>query len=1327
MQVRRFGNPGFIRFERGSLVAFQSLTLIEQETPLLPATVEEHLQNYINDSVGNTSFPFAGATVTVTDFDECQENTATCPYDSTCLNTPGGYGCTYCTPEVTIIGGGMSITRSRAFRLNSRFAVGANCTEPRDVMYKWEALPSTKTQWQDLAGIVLTKADLLVPSRTLEYGTYLLRLRVTVREKNTGVVVSSTSNSASVSITASSLIAGILGGFKRQVGTGSVTLDAATLSSDPDGVISRSKDLDYRWSCTSVAGVCPALSGSADGLLTVNLGLETLHSELTFTVEVSAPNRDNVTASQIIEVVRSTIPLTSIICDSTYGTCGPKINSGEKMRLSVLCSNCRADPNNYRYNWTLVQTQGVATTWTGEDWRTNILNDRTQDHISFRADVFNTQGTYTVTAIVTDSNTTESGSSEYSFTLNEPPTVGDCAVHPSNSSEGFFELQCRGFSDPDLPLRYDFEYTAADVTVASVNSTATINQHLLYSGPAPSTPPIRLPTGDPDENYELEIVIRVTDDLGAFSVATFTTNVRPPEEVDEFVDTVLDDVDVDDVQQTTSSIASAASVLNVANKTDVENTTRTEARDRMVDILEQVQVLDVQQVKQVSGTLEHVTNKPEELSDESQVKAADTLKMLGDVLTDKSSEVGTEELERIAAHLVTGAVNVLEASSESAEKEREEAQVQNRTREFEKNQQATTTAFETIDNLALTMISRKNRDEKPTLVQAKEFLMSLARSSCDGLGTRVIQTQEDTRAYFQIPENTTTKLCVNGTVGSQTYFTPQNPFEYANNARDVRTAVLGLSLLGGGRKVLVSNLEKDERIESINPVVNRARMVNGTATSSNSGQISLHNFNTTEPGVAFYVRVNVTGDDANVTLRVYLKRGAVVSPDDYSHNVTLTGTGYTSGGRTMSSMQPFAWFLNQTALNISNQQEMWAIGIQRVPTVDENGQTSDSNVPYTISITPSKCIFFNETTRLWTDNGCEVGPQTTDEQLHCICDHLTAFAGFVAPNPLDLGSSFTFDLDISLIALVTVCVVIALYIVAVFIGRSLDLADERKRQKKAHRQLSKTTKGRGFLSHHLWVSVVRFPSNHFTRVQRISCCLSLLMSFMLVNIMFYRGDRNFLSKVTIGGIELEVPFSLTTFIIGLESSLIALPINVFIVVLFRYAGTRQKSSATKEASKPKEKANYSIPGKGQHGPELVLPRYLPKAEDAESEFDAEYTADPSAYIDKLKKEGALKKVDTRYVVKKEGSKVTVSQKPYRPFPWWCRIVAWFLVAAIVIVSGAFTVLYGNDYGRAKSQAWLLAFLISFLTDFILLQPVKIILVIIFFKLVTKDTTFGNNH
>ncbi|XP_066270969.1 polycystin-1-like protein 2 [Branchiostoma lanceolatum] len=701
-----------------------------------------------------------------------------------------------------------------------------------------------------------------------------------------------------------------------------------------------------------------------------------------------------------------------------------------------------------------------------------------------------------------------------------------------------------------------------------------------------------------------------------------SAKVVPPENVQEFVDSVLDDVDVDDVQQTTSSIASAASVLNVANATE-DYTVK--ARDQMVDILEQVQVLNVQQVKQVSGTLEHVTNKPEELSDDSQVKAADTLKTLGEVLTTKSSEVGTEELEGIAAHLVTGAINILEASSQTVNRERSETQLQDRTTDFEKNKLATITTFKTIDELSLTMISRKNRDEKPTLVKANEFLMSLARSSCDGLGARLIQTQEDTRAYFEIPENTTSKLCVNGSVGSQTYFTPRNPFEYANNADDVTTPVMGLSVLGERQKVLVSNLEKGERIESINPITQKkAIFVSSTATSPKSRQITLHNFNTTEPGVALYVRVipDVTSDDVNVTLRVYLKRGDVVSPEDYSHDVTLTQAGV--------STHPYTWFLNQAALNIRNEPEKWALGLQRIPTVQDKERTSESSVRYTISITASKCLFFDEPSSLWTDRGCEVGSQTTDGQLHCICDHLTAFAGFVAPNPLDLGRSFTFDLQRSLIALVTVCVVMALYIVAVFIGRSADVDDERERKKGTYRRqrrreyriqqqreyknVPQSTKGRRFLSEHLWISVVKPPKNHFTRVQRISCCLSLLMSFMLVNIIFYRGDRNFVPRLTGGGIQLEQLFSWDTFIIGLESSLIALPINVIIVVLFRYAGPRHDTSSSANGSTPMDKENYVIPQKGRP---LDLPRYLPKGN------GTEYTADPAAHIEKLKKHGGL--------------------------------------------------------------------------------------------------------
>ncbi|XP_035682758.1 sperm receptor for egg jelly-like [Branchiostoma floridae] len=375
--------------------------------------------------------------------DECTKNNAACPQGSNCIDTPGGYGCTYCSPDVNILGGGTSIARSRGITLTSRLNVSANCVDKR-VEYIWEFFPPSGTRWQVLADVVSTKADLLVAPRTLQYGLYLFRLSVLVTETTTGAVVSGISHNTSVSITPSPLIAGILGGARRQVGVGKFTIDAATLSSDPDGIISRSADLDYRWSCDPINGDCPALHGGTDGLLTVNTNRGSLNSELTFTVEVSAPNRGSASASQVIEVVPSTIPQSSIICDTTYGTCGPKINSGERLRLSALCSNCRADPNNYRYNWTLVQTQGVATTWTDEDWKANILNDRSQDYVTFRAEIFDPQVQYTVTSTVTDSNTGESGSAEYSFTVNQPPTVGTCEIHELGNAAGFFQIQCQG-------------------------------------------------------------------------------------------------------------------------------------------------------------------------------------------------------------------------------------------------------------------------------------------------------------------------------------------------------------------------------------------------------------------------------------------------------------------------------------------------------------------------------------------------------------------------------------------------------------------------------------------------------------------------------------------------------------------------------------------------------------------------------------------------------------------------------------------------------------------------------------------------------------------
>lgn len=94
---------------------------------------------------------------------------------------------------------------------------------------------------------------------------------------------------------------------------------------------------------------------------------------------------------------------------------------------------------------------------------------------------------------------------------------------------------------------------------------------------------------------------------------------------------------------------------------------------------------------------------------------------------------------------------------------------------------------------------------------------------------------------------------------------------------------------------------------------------------------------------------------------------------------------------------------------------------------------------------------------------------------------------------------------------------------------------------------------KGLTESHIWVSVVAKPRrNRFTRVQRGSCCLSVLLTAMLANAMFYQLDGKSEQVIQIGPLK----FSWRQVIIGIESALIVAPINILIAFLFRKGGER---------------------------------------------------------------------------------------------------------------------------------------------------------------------------
>ncbi|CAG5856045.1 unnamed protein product [Menidia menidia] len=97
-----------------------------------------------------------------------------------------------------------------------------------------------------------------------------------------------------------------------------------------------------------------------------------------------------------------------------------------------------------------------------------------------------------------------------------------------------------------------------------------------------------------------------------------------------------------------------------------------------------------------------------------------------------------------------------------------------------------------------------------------------------------------------------------------------------------------------------------------------------------------------------------------------------------------------------------------------------------------------------------------------------------------------------------------------------------------------------------------------FQDGHIWFSVVsRPPSSTFTRVQRVSCCFSLLLCTMLTSIMFW-GIPTDPSEQTmdLGHIE----FTWQQVMIGIQSSIIMFPINLLIVSIFRNTRPREKAS-----------------------------------------------------------------------------------------------------------------------------------------------------------------------
>ena len=195
---------------------------------------------------------------------------------------------------------------------------------------------------------------------------------------------------------------------------------------------------------------------------------------------------------------------------------------------------------------------------------------------------------------------------------------------------------------------------------------------------------------------------------------------------------------------------------------------------------------------------------------------------------------------------------------------------------------------------------------------------------------------------------------------------------------------------------------------------------------------------------------------------------------------------------------------------------------------------------------------------------------------------------------------------------------------------------------------------KGLADGHIWFSIVsRPPTSNFTRVQRLSCALCLLCCTMITSAMFYnmggQGPSPF--AVHIGSLVID----LKPFVIGLQSSIIIIPVNVLLVQIFRNLQPKKTDSSCKITNNKIE--------------------------------------------NKLKEE--------------------TKQAPKGKLPHWFIFIAYAICYLASAASIFFTLLYSIQWGKETSTEWVIAMVTSFLQSVLLLQPIKVVLLAVVFAFIIR--------
>ncbi|XP_077985128.1 polycystin-1-like protein 2 [Glandiceps talaboti] len=751
-----------------------------------------------------------------------------------------------------------------------------------------------------------------------------------------------------------------------------------------------------------------------------------------------------------------------------------KVNPSDIILVKAYCTECPLGVQR-NYTWSLKMynssiLEKVHVDMSDEDFTSTGTRSRSISINEFKLDYGQQYFLKVLISYYRDDGEIFKSFGEISFTTNLQPYNGNCAV--SNTTgyalETKFVISCDGWYDEGA-----LDTKPVDPTDASTNliysfytmshNSVTKTRTLLQSSNNTNTNGIYFELGN------LTVYARVTDMYGEYIETSFFVEVKPaPNSVAKAFDIISELGDTADVGEMTSLFCAVASVLNTGGDEGEEDTeakeTRSKVRTAMINGLEKMStsVTSMDGVGQAAKALDSVTATPEEITGETQSKAASALKSVSGTF---SSFEGMRETDKVSTvtDITSGAGNVLTASSGSSTKiealkvdplsasfdyESSEPSPEELEAEREKSKYVAGSIVEATDMAADALLRGKPSGSKPITVDTSSLKMSLQRDKPSDLGGKQIgsdggsfklpssssllskRRRRDVTSNEDDDEDEQSVAVVMKEISKNCY-----------NPQEMNSKVLSLQLKeDDGSDIEVKNIKDPIEINIQNK--NDVPTPNGYAV--NETGMYYVKFKVAHNHTAVRITVRPVDRDLAVNYTVYLRH--MYSPTMTKHIISqeMPRTDFAviphdKGDDSLREDWNYTVFVPASQMNMSGDYHVGVFHTLDNTTYDTEGYNM------TVQTITTACKYWDIKNTKWSQDGCETLQWSSSRTTVCACNHLTSFAAdlYVAPNTIDFGTVFQKFANLGENASVfsTIFVIFGLYVAGVIFCRRADKRD----------------------------------------------------------------------------------------------------------------------------------------------------------------------------------------------------------------------------------------------------------------------------------------------